>query len=102
VLIVGGVIAVVVILGSIGAAGAAARVAAGPVTAGIAGAGLLGGVLIFVATALEALLLWAAAQAIRVLLSIEGHGRETAGIQRAMLGELRRIGILSSAAPINR
>jgi hypothetical protein len=90
-LLVGGLIALFVILGALGSAGAAARFAPGGAAAGIAGAGLVGGLLIVVATALYALALWASAQAIRALLSIEGRAREAAGLQRAMLAELRRI-----------
>jgi len=91
VMVVGGLIAIFVILGSLGAAGTAARFAPGAVTAGVAGAGLFGGLLILLGAALYALVLWAAAQAIQVLLSIEGRARETAALQRAMLAELRRI-----------
>jgi hypothetical protein len=100
VMIGGGVIAIFVILGSLGAAGAAARFAPGAVTAGVAGAGLFGGFLILLAAALQGLLFWAAAQAIHALLSIEGRSRESAALQRAMLAELRRIS--SRAAPASR
>jgi hypothetical protein len=88
----GGLIALFTVLGAVGSAGAAARFAPAPVAAGIAGAGLVGGLFVTLATVLYALLLWGAAQAIRVLLSIEGHARESAALQRAMLAELRRIG----------
>jgi hypothetical protein len=91
VMVIGGLIAIFVILTSLGAAGAAARFAPGAVTARVAGAGLLGGFLILLATALQALFLWAAAQLIGVLLSIEGRTREAAQLQRAMLAELRRL-----------
>jgi hypothetical protein len=91
VMVVGGLIAIVVILGSLGAAGAAARFAPGAVPAGVAGAGLFGGFLILLGAALQALFFWAGAQAIHVLLSIEGRGRESAALQRAMLAELRRL-----------
>jgi hypothetical protein len=90
VMTVGGLIALLVILGSLGSAGTAARFAPGAVPMAIAGTGLLGGVLVLLGAALLALLLWARAQSIRVLLSIEGHAREAAAIQRAMLAELRR------------
>ena len=92
VMILGGLIALLVILGSIGSAGAASRFAPGAVPVGIAGLGLLGGVLIFIGAALQALFVWAGAQSIRVMLSIEGHAREAAAIQRSMLAELRRSG----------
>ena len=95
--IVGGLIAIVVILGSLGAAGAVARFAPGA-AAGVAGGGLFGGLLIIVASALQALFFWAGSQAIHALLSIEGRGRESAALQRAMLSELRRIAA-GSAAP---
>jgi hypothetical protein len=85
VMIVGGLIAIFVILGSLGAAAVASRFAPGAVTAGDLG------------TALYALFLWAGAQAIHVLLSIEGRGRESAALQRAMLAELRRIAAGASA-----
>jgi hypothetical protein len=99
VMLVGGLIAIIVILGSLGAAGAAARFAPGAVTAGVAGAGLFGGFLILLAAAVYALVLWAAAQAISVLLSIEGRARESAALQRAMLAQLRRI---ADGAPSSR
>ena len=82
-------IALLVVLGSLGSAGAVARFAPGAVPIGIAGTGLLGSLLILMGAALQALLLWAGAQPIRVLLSIEGHARESAAIERAMLAELR-------------
>lgn len=91
VMVSGALVALIVILGALGSAGAAARFAPGAVTAGIAGAGFLGGLLIALGAALYALVLWAGAQAIRALLSIEGRAREAAGLQRAMLAELRRI-----------
>ncbi|SRR5260221_3062280 len=87
----GGLVALFVILSSLGAAGVAARFAPGAVTAGVAGAGLLGGFFILLVAALQALFLWAGAQLINVLLSIEGRTREAAALQRAMLAELRRI-----------
>jgi hypothetical protein len=99
VVIVGGLIALLVVLGSLGSAGAAARLAPGAVTAGIAGAGLVGGLLITLATVFYGLVLWGASQAIHVILSIEGHAREGAALQRAMLAELRRI---SSTSPPSR
>ena len=98
VVIVGGLVALLVILGSLESAGAAARLAPGAVPVGIAGAGLLGGVLLFLGAVLQALLLWAGAQFIRLMLSLEGHAREAAAIQRGMLAELRRTG---AAAPSN-
>jgi hypothetical protein len=96
--VVGVLIAVVVTLGALGSAGAAARFAPGGVTAGIAGAGILGALVVLLVTALYALLLWAGAQAIRALLSIEGRAREAAGLQRAMLAELRRIAATNAVA----
>jgi hypothetical protein len=93
--IVGGLLAVFVVLASFGSAGVAARFAPGAVTAGIAGAGLLGGLFIILGTVFNALLLWGASQAIAVLLSIEGHAREAAVLRRAMLAELRRIGTIA-------
>jgi flagellar biosynthesis protein FliP len=99
VMVVGGLIAIIVILGSLGAAGAAARFAPGAVTAGVAGAGLFGGFLILLGAAVYALVLWAAAQSIGVLLSIEGRARESAALQRAMLAQLRRI---ADGAPSSR
>lgn len=98
VMVVGGLIAIFVILGSLGAAGAVARFAPGAVTAGVAGAGLFGGLLILLGTALQALFFWAGAQAIHALLSIEGRSREGAALQRAMLAELRRIAAGSSSS----
>jgi hypothetical protein len=95
VLIAGGLIAIVGVLASLGSAGAAARFAPAPVAAGILGAGLVGGLIVALATIFCSLLLWAWAQAIRVLLSIEGHAREAAALQRAMLAELRHIGSTS-------
>ena len=83
-----GVIAIIVTLCSLGAAGAAARFAPGAVTARVAGAGLFGGLLILIGAALQALFFWAAAQAIHVLLSIEGRGRESAALQRACAARL--------------
>src|SRR6266567_6201229 len=97
--LVGGLIVIFVVLSSLGSAGAAARFAPGAVTAGIAGAGLLGGPLVTFGTVFYALVLWGAAQAIHVLLSIEGHARESAAIQRAMLAELTRI-TASTTAPV--
>jgi hypothetical protein len=102
VMLVGVLFALLVILGSLGSAGAAARFAPGAVSAGIAGAGLLGGLVILVLAALQALLFWAAALAIRALLSIEGRAREAAVLQRAMLAELRRIAATGSSAPTSR
>ena len=90
VMILGGLIALLVILGSIGSAGAASRFAPGAVPVGIAGLGLLGAVLVLIGAALQALFFRAGAQFIRVMLSIEGHAREAAAIQRSMLAELRR------------
>ena len=98
----GGLIAIFVILVALGSAGAAARFAPGGVTAGILGAGLLGGLLVALGTIFYALLLWSASQAIRVLLSIEGHARESAALQRAMLAELARIAAGVTAPPTSR
>lgn len=97
----GGFIAVIVILASLGSAGVAARLAQGPVAAGLLGAGLLGGLLILLATGIQALLFWAFAQGIRLLLSIEGYTRQAAETQWRMLAELRRIAA-SSTPPASR
>jgi hypothetical protein len=91
VVIGGGLIAIFIVLGALGSAGAAARFAPGAVTAGIAGAGLLGAFLVALVTIFYALLLWGASQGIQVMLSIEGRARESAALQRAMLAELRRV-----------
>jgi hypothetical protein len=97
VVLVGALIALFVVLGALGSAGVAARFAPAGVTAGIAGAGLLGALVVVLATALYALVLWAGAHAIRALLSIEGRAREAAALQRAMLAELRRIASIAPA-----
>ena len=99
VMVAGGLVALFVILGALGSAGAAARFEPGGVAAGIAGAGLLGGLLWSLAAALYALMLWAVGQALRALLSIEGRVRESAGLQRAILVELRRINTGPPATP---
>lgn len=95
----GGLVVIFVVLGAIGAAGTAARFTPGAVAAGIFGAGLLGGFLIALATIFYALVLWAWSHAIQVLLSIEGRARESAMLQRAMLAELRRIGMNATSPP---
>ena len=61
--------------------------------------GGLGALLILAGAALQALFLWATAQAIHVLLSIEGRARESAALQRAMLAELRRLNAGVPATP---
>lgn len=92
IMVVGALIAVVIVLGSFGSAGVAARVAPPGAVAGIAGAGLFGGFIVLFAAGFQALLLWATAQGIRLMLSLEGRARESAALQRAMLAELRRLG----------
>ena len=67
--IVGGLIVIFTVLAALGSAGAAARFA----------------------TVFYALLLWAIAQGIHLMLSIEGLTREATAIQRAILAELRRM-----------
>ncbi|GAC1322631.1 MAG: hypothetical protein NVSMB2_20020 [Chloroflexota bacterium] len=93
IMVVGALLTVVIILGSLGSAGIAARIAPAGAVASIAGAGLLGGLVVLLVAAVYALALWASAQGIRLMLSLEGRARESAALQRAMLAELRRIGI---------
>jgi hypothetical protein len=90
--IVGGLIVIFTVLAALGSAGAAARLAPPGVSAGILGAGLLGGLFIALATVFYALLLWALAQGIHLMMSIEGLTREGTATQRAILAELRRSG----------
>jgi hypothetical protein len=90
VMVVGALIALVVVLGSLGSAGLAARFTPGAVPVGIAGAGFIGGLLVLLGAALQALVLWAAAQFIHLMLSIEGHSREAVAVQRGILAELRK------------
>lgn len=92
VLAIGVLFALVVLLGGIGAAAAASRFVpgAGVLAVGMASAGVVGGLVTFLIAALQALLLWAMAQGIRLLIAIEGRARESALLQRAMLAELRR------------
>ncbi len=90
-LVIGVLIAVFVLIAAVGSAGAVGRFAPAAASAGIAGAGLLGALVIFLVTALQALFLWAGAQMIRVVLSLEDRAREGNVLQRAMLVELRRL-----------
>ena len=89
VMVVGALIALVVVLGSLGSAGVAARFAPGVVPLGIAGAGFLRGLLVLVGAAPQARVLGAIAQFIHLMLSIEGHSREAVAVQRGILAELR-------------
>jgi len=90
-LVIGVLIAVFVLIAAVGSAGAVGRFAPAAASAGIAGAGLLGALVIFLVTALQALFLWAGAQMIRVVVSLEDRAREGNVLQRAMLVELRRL-----------
>jgi hypothetical protein len=93
ILAIGVVFALAVVIGGIRAAAGVSRFVsgAGGLAIGMAGVGVVWGLVTLFIAALQALLFWAMAQGIRLLIAIEGRARESALLQRAMLAELRRI-----------